>query len=129
MVTVRHVPTSAAEVRRALSDDLRGRGLPPGVVEDAALLASELVGNSVRHALPLPGGVLRVGWSVDRERVLLEVTDGGGREAPHVRAAGRSDIRGRGLAIVDSLARDWGVDRQENAVAPMSTVWAELPAS
>jgi serine/threonine-protein kinase RsbW len=127
MVTVRHEPTSAGEVRRALTDDLSRRGLPDDVVDDAALLASELVGNSVRHAYPLPGGVLRVGWEVEAGRVVLRVTDGGGREAPHVRDAGPRDVRGRGLAIVDSLAADWGVDRSEKDAGPVSTVWAELP--
>ena len=126
MVTVRHEPTSAGEVRRALADDLVRRGLATEVVDDAALLASELVGNSVRHAYPLPGGVLRVGWEVEDGRVVLRVTDGGGRQAPHVRDAGPRDVRGRGLAIVDALAADWGVDRQENGIGPVSTVWAEL---
>ena len=129
MVTVRHAPTSAGEVRRQLTDDLLRSGMPRDVVQDASLLASELVGNSVRYAHPLPGGVLRVTWSVDPGRVLLRVTDGGGRQSPHVRAAGPSDVRGRGLAIVDSLARDWGVDRRESGVGPVSTVWAEVAAN
>jgi anti-sigma regulatory factor (Ser/Thr protein kinase) len=125
MVTVRHAPTSAGEVRRRVGADLSRRGLPDDVVDDATLLASELVGNAVRYAHPLPGGVLRVAWSVGRDCVRLRVTDGGGPSAPRVRDAGPSDVRGRGLAIVDSLARAWGVHRSDRG--PASTVWAELP--
>lgn len=125
MVTVRHAPTSAGEVRRRVGADLSRRGLPEDVVVDATLLASELVGNAVRYAQPLPGGVLRVGWSVRGDCVRLNVTDGGGRSAPRVQDAGLSDVRGRGLTIVDTLARDWGVDRSDHGAA--STVWAELP--
>jgi anti-sigma regulatory factor (Ser/Thr protein kinase) len=126
MVTVRHSPASAGEVRRRLSADLARSGVRREVVDDAALLASELVGNSVRYAHPLPGGVLRVSWTVADGRVVLSVTDGGGRSAPALRDAGPSDVRGRGLAIVRALARTWGVDRHENGVGPVSTVWAEL---
>jgi serine/threonine-protein kinase RsbW len=129
MVTVRHAPTSAGEVRRQLGADLARRGLSADVVDDVTLLASELVGNSVRYAQPLPGGVLRVAWSVQPGSVQVRVTDGGGRGSPHVRDAGPSDVRGRGLAIVEALARDWGVDRAGHGPAPAgaaSTVWAEL---
>ena len=65
MVTVRHAPASAGEVRRQLGADLDSAGLPPAVIGDATLVVSELVGNSVRYAPPLPGGVLEVGWTVD----------------------------------------------------------------
>src|ERR671913_1208109 len=111
MVTVRHAPTSAGEVRRQLTDDLLRSGMPRDVVQDASLLASELVGNSVRYAHPLPGGVLRVAWTVERNCLRVRVTDGGGRSAPQLREAGPADTRGRGLAIVAALARHWGVDR------------------
>jgi serine/threonine-protein kinase RsbW len=126
MVTVRHAPTSAGQVRREIGADLSRRGLSSAVVDDVTLLASELVGNSVRYAHPLPGGVLRVSWSVEPECVLLRVTDGGGRSSPQVRDAGPFDVRGRGLAIVDSLARSWGVDRADGTGLRRSTVWAEL---
>lgn len=126
MVTVRHTPASAGEVRRKLGADLTRRGVPADVVDYATLLISELVGNAIRYAHPLPGGVLRVAWSLRPGCLELRVTDGGGRSVPHIRAAGPSDVRGRGLAIVEALARDWGVDRHENGVDPGSTVWAEL---
>lgn len=126
MVTVDHAPSSAAEARRALGADLAGRGLPTAVVEAAALVVSELIGNAVRYARPLPGGVLWVAWALQPGCLLVRVTDGGGPQSPRFREAGPSDVRGRGLAIIDAVARKWGVDRYENGVGPVSTVWAEL---
>lgn len=125
-LTVGHEPASAGVVRRALADDLAGHGIGRDVCEDVVLLATELVGNAVRYAHPLPGGLLRVEWRVDPGKVLIRVTDGGGIDAPRVREAGPHDTRGRGMAIVDALARDWGVERYVNGVGPVSTVWAEL---
>ena len=126
MVTVDHAPSSAAEARRELGADLTSQGLPATLVDDAELVVSELIGNAVRYGRPLPGNVLRVAWSVEAGSLLVKVTDGGGRESPRFREAGPSDVRGRGLAIVDALASKWGVDRYENGAGPVSTVWAEL---
>ena len=126
MVTVDHAPSSAAQARRAIGADLAGRGLPTAVVQNAALIVSELIGNAVRYGRPLPGGVLRVAWVLEPGCLLLRVSDGGGNQAPRFRDAGPSDVRGRGLAIIDALARKWGVDRYENGAGPVSTVWAEL---
>lgn len=123
-LTVPHSPTSAGEVRHSLVTDLRRSGLPVDVVEDAALLVSELVGNAVRYARPLPGGVIHVSWAHNHEYLTVKVTDGGSIDAPRIKRAGPRDTRGRGLAIVAALASKWGVeDRTE-----VSTVWAELAA-
>ncbi|HEY9476788.1 MAG TPA: ATP-binding protein [Mycobacteriales bacterium] len=118
-----HSPTSAGEVRHSLVADLRRRGASRGMVDDAALLISELVGNAVRYARPLPGGVITVSWSCSHSCLVVRVTDGGSLDAPRLRRAGPADTRGRGLAIVDALAHSWGVDNRRNT----STVWAELP--
>lgn len=126
-VMVDHAPSSAAVARRELGRDLARRGLRPELVQDATLLVSELIGNAVRYGRPLPGGVLRIAWTVEPDCVLLKVTDAGGAGVPRSREAGPSDVRGRGLAIVDTLARKWGVERYENGVGPVSTVWVELP--
>jgi anti-sigma regulatory factor (Ser/Thr protein kinase) len=126
MVTVDHTPSSAAEARRELGADLVEWGVPAAVVDDAELVVSELIGNAVRYARPLPGNVLRVAWAVQPGCLVLKVTDGGSSQAPHFRDAGPSDVRGRGLAIVDAVARKWGVERYQNGVGPVSTVWAEL---
>jgi serine/threonine-protein kinase RsbW len=127
MVTVRHTPASAGEVRRQLGAELTSAGLPEAVVGDATLVASELVGNAVRYARPLAGGVLEVSWTVTADCIRLQVTDGGGPSVPRRHDAGPADVRGRGLAIVAALARDWGVEQHRNGTGPASTVWVELP--
>ncbi len=96
-------------------------------MQDAALVLSEMVGNAVRYARPLPGNVLLASWEHAEGRLLLRVTDGGGRQRPQVRDAGPSDTRGRGLAIVDAVAAAWGVQRRGGAgPGRSSTLWAEL---
>ena len=127
MVTVLHAPASAGEVRRHIGADLASAGVPAAVVGDVALIASELVGNAVRYARPLAGGVLEVSWSVGPDCVRLQVTDGGGPSVPHRHDAGPADVRGRGLAIVTALASAWGVETGGNGAGPASTVWVEIP--
>jgi anti-sigma regulatory factor (Ser/Thr protein kinase) len=127
MVTVAHTPSSAAAARREIGADLADLGLRADVVEDATLVVSELIGNAVRYGRPLPGNLLRVAWAVEPDCLVVKVTDGGSSQAPRFREAGPFDLRGRGLAIVDAVARKWGVDRHENGGGPISTVWAELP--
>jgi hypothetical protein len=85
-----------------------------------------MVGNAVRYAHPLPGNVLLASWKWEGNRLLLRVTDGGGRHQPQVRDAGPFDTRGRGLAIIDAVAAAWGVKRGGNGQKTSSTVWAEL---
>jgi serine/threonine-protein kinase RsbW len=127
MVSVRHAPASAGEVRRRLGADLADAGVDPAVVGDAALVVSELVGNAVRYGRPLPGDVLEVSWSLEGDFLRLRVSDGGGPSVPMRHEAGPEDVRGRGLTIVAALARDWGVEQARNGSGPMSTVWVELP--
>jgi anti-sigma regulatory factor (Ser/Thr protein kinase) len=131
---VRHAAASAGQVRHRLVADLGRLGLAGELIEDAALLVSELVTNAVRYAHPLPGGTLLVSWEYVSGRLLLQVTDGGGRghpggrDHPQVRDAGPFDVRGRGLAIVEAIAAAWGIERSPNGGKTSSTVWAELAA-
>ena len=101
---------SARHVRAALESWLDHRGLAGPVVEDARLVATELVGNAVRHATPLGNGTVLVRWDADDSTLTLSVCDGGGpTEAQRVDAA-PDDIRGRGLAIVEALSSKWWVE-------------------
>ena len=122
-VTVPHVPASAGRIRRQLTADLQARHVRAAAVDEAALLVTELVGNSVRHARPLPDGSILVSWRVEGNRLQVRVTDGGSPEEPHLAHAGPQDTRGRGLSIVDAIASLWGVERS----AGSTTVWATLP--
>jgi anti-sigma regulatory factor (Ser/Thr protein kinase) len=87
--------------------------------ETAALLVSELVTNSVRHArtqlllrLQATGIALRI-----------EVHDGRA-ERPQPRSPDTLAESGFGLVLVDALASKWGVDETSTGKA----VWAELEA-
>ena len=81
-VVLPHAPASAAVARRSLTTELSAAGVSRSVVGDAALVISELVGNAIRHAHPLPGGALRVEWSLRPNTVEIAVTDGGSSEVP-----------------------------------------------
>jgi anti-sigma regulatory factor (Ser/Thr protein kinase) len=105
---------SAARVRKELRDWMVAQGLPRDVVEDARVVVSELVGNSVRHAQPLPSNEIVVRWSLDDQGVVLSVSDGGGgRSSPHAVTASMSAVSGRGLSIVDALADRWWVEDRD----------------
>ncbi len=78
--------------------------------DDARLVVSELVGNAVRHARPLADGTMRVSWNRTETGVDIAVTDGGALTTPERVDAGVSDLAGRGLAIVESLACRWWVE-------------------
>lgn len=120
---VTHEPTSAATVRHEIADDLGHRGLQLGCIEDVTLVASELVGNAVRHTEDDPGVAdLDVSWDLVDDHVLLAVCDGSVRE-PALRAVGIGETSGRGLTIVAALADDWGVD----PLPAGKRVWASIP--
>jgi anti-sigma regulatory factor (Ser/Thr protein kinase) len=113
---------SVAEVRKVVVEDLQTRDVTTTVVDEAEIVVSELVSNAVRHARPLPDGMLRVHWKVKAGVVEVEVTDGGGESTPRPAPRTVWAPSGRGLRIVRSLAHEWGVTEDRNG----STVWASL---
>ena len=126
-VVVPHHAHGARQARHRLAIELGGI-IRPGLLSDAIAVVAELVGNAVRHAAPLPGGVVRVAWRLRHTRlgddqVEVRVTDGGGSTAPpRVKVVGPEAVDGRGLAIVSALADRWGVDRDGLG----QSVWAVL---
>jgi anti-sigma regulatory factor (Ser/Thr protein kinase) len=147
-----HEPESVGRARHALSDALQRMRVAPTAAEDAVLILSELVSNALRHAMPLSGGTIRVGWWMEDSRVLrIAVTDGGrqhpddvdeiasgpgrpGLEAADLDYVDESAVDGRGLGIVGLLADAWGVEvcpqdgrtvRADDPSAP-KTVWAAV---
>jgi serine/threonine-protein kinase RsbW len=103
-------PASVGLARKQLRSWMSEHGASTDQIEDARVIISELVGNSVRHARPLPDGMLAISWAADRDALSLAVTDGGGTTQPRRVNASSSALAGRGMAIVDSLARSWWVE-------------------
>jgi anti-sigma regulatory factor (Ser/Thr protein kinase) len=125
-VAVPHHAQGARLARQRLAAELR-EVIPANLLADTVSVMAELVGNAIRHADPLPGGVVRVAWRlrpVGRGDVItVRVTDGGsGTSGPVLRSAGAEAVDGRGLRIVVALADRWGVDRDGLG----QSVWAEL---
>lgn len=115
-------PEASAEARLVVVTDLEARGVPESIIDEAELVLSELVANSVRHASPLPDGTIRVHWKSKNDVVELEVSDGGGATQPSVRRPAPWAPSGRGLRIVRSVAHEWGVVEDRGTVS----VWAAL---
>lgn len=122
-----HSSVSVRQARAKLAQELSERDVLGTVVDDAVLILSEFVTNSLRHARALNSDTIRVSWSLSGEGVLrIEVTDGGGTTRPVTKpySMSVSAQAGRGLEIVDRLADRWGSQREESG--DEYTVWAEL---
>lgn len=125
-VAVPHHARGARLARHRLATEL-GTVVPPTLLADTISVLAELVGNAIRHAEPLPGGLVRVAWRLRPTAggvvVTVRVTDGGARAGgPMLRPAGAEAVDGRGLRIVVALADRWGVDRDGLG----QSVWAVL---
>jgi serine/threonine-protein kinase RsbW len=105
---------SAAEVRRALASWLAHQDCPEPVIDDARLVATELISNALRHADPLRNATLLVRWRREGDELLLSVCDGGAETRPQVVKATADAESGRGLAIVAALANRWRVEHSSN---------------
>jgi anti-sigma regulatory factor (Ser/Thr protein kinase) len=121
-VRVPHDTHSAALVRHELSAELALRGIDPESIDEVVLVASELVGNAVRHTMAVDGCGLGVDWSLDDEGVTVQVSDSS-TTPPAPRTPSDSEPGGRGMHIVEALADDWGV----RPAASGKWVWAHIP--
>jgi anti-sigma regulatory factor (Ser/Thr protein kinase) len=120
-LAVRHDRASAALVRHSIADDLAGNGIDTDSIDDVVLVASELVGNAVRHAEASFDSSLAVSWDVEADAVVVRVLDGS-PELPRRRSSNDNETSGRGLAIVAAVSADWGVRRNESG----KQVWARV---
>jgi anti-sigma regulatory factor (Ser/Thr protein kinase) len=115
---------SAAEARHRTRAWLFRHSVEQGAAETAVLVISELVTNAVVHSgSGVIGCTLRLGPGF----LNVEVTDqGDGEREPAVREPAVDDVSGRGLLLVSTLAKAWGVTP---AVTGGRTVWATLPTT
>jgi anti-sigma regulatory factor (Ser/Thr protein kinase) len=90
------------------------------VLDDAQLLVSELVTNSVCHAQLASGATVRVSVEICDGFVRLEVEDPGDVAVGAV-APDREHGGGFGLFLVEALAQRWGSSHDGT-----TCVWAEL---
>ena len=95
-------PQSARAARRFVRCALAAHGLE---TEAAELIVSELMANVVRHARTR----VQIRVQVDPSAVRLELRDGNAI-LPAVKDAAEDAESGRGLFIVDALARSWTVE-------------------
>ncbi|MFI7415346.1 ATP-binding protein [Streptomyces sp. NPDC049627] len=87
------------------------------LIETVDLLLTELATNALRHGSGLDVGV-RI--SMQDDHLKIEVNDGSSA-LPELRNAEHDDEGGRGLFLVDALAKDWGVSLDG------TTTWCTLP--
>ena len=112
---------ASALARRALSS-WRPDDVPPGILDDVELLASELIANSVRHA-PTHGDASEIVLHARMvgPRVRVEVIDPGPGFEHVVQEPDPLQTNGRGLYLLDVLADRWGIEKR-----PSTCVWFEL---
>ncbi|MEU4411433.1 ATP-binding protein [Streptosporangium sp. NPDC023963] len=87
------------------------------LVDDAVLVAGELLANAIVHGEP----VVRLSVRARTDELRLQVTDRGTGQ-PRLLALDAEAVHGRGLAIVRALAHDHGVTPLLDR--PGKTVWA-----
>jgi anti-sigma regulatory factor (Ser/Thr protein kinase) len=121
---VRVFPGSPDQVHHARDFVARAlAGFP--AVDDAVLLASEVVTNAVVHTASGDGGAFAVMVCRDGNRARIAVRDGGADKVPVTRPVNRGGESGLGLGLVDVLADRWGHDGDARG----RVVWFEVSAT
>ncbi len=86
-------------------------------IDSAVLVASELVTNAVLHART----AIKLTVALAGEKVRIEVHDQNSRQ-PMIAATDLNATSGRGLSMVNLIARSWGVENHPDG----KILWAEL---
>jgi two-component sensor histidine kinase len=119
---VRREPISASVIRRSLVADLTPLALDESSVHEVTLVATELVGNAIRHSGVGDSDGVDVSWMIEGSSVTIVVADPSPTR-PEPRVAKPDAEGGRGLTIVAALSDEWGVDSDGEG----KRVWARVP--
>jgi anti-sigma regulatory factor (Ser/Thr protein kinase) len=115
-----HRVDSVPAARAFLTQLLHGWEVADEVIDDASLLTTELMSNAVEHG----SGVVDLEIAVQDGLLHIGVHDDS-VELPTKHDAASSSLEGgRGIWLVQSIARDWGSDSSNRE--PGKTVWFEL---
>jgi anti-sigma regulatory factor (Ser/Thr protein kinase) len=117
------VPAAPATARAALTRWLSGH-VPIEVLDDARLLATELITNSLRHPELTEEDSLRLAVQLKQGALRVEVRDPGSTGVVALRDPDREHGGGFGLHLVDMIATRWGVNRTDG-----THVWFEVDAA
>jgi anti-sigma regulatory factor (Ser/Thr protein kinase) len=104
---------SAKQARRFVIERLHG--YDSALVDNVALMTSELVTNAIQYST----GTLMVTLEVDAETLRVGVSDVG-PGTPMIRNPRPEEPNGRGLQIVAALANEWGASPNDDGG---NTVW------
>ena len=115
-----HVPATAdaPHLARAAIKGWVPSSVARGVLQDAQLLVSELVANSVQHADIAAGAPITISAGRTDATLWFEVADTGSGPVARRRAP---PLGGMGLNMVDAAASRWGTSRGDG-----TKVWFEL---
>jgi anti-sigma regulatory factor (Ser/Thr protein kinase) len=91
-------------------------GIPDDVLENASLLTSELVTNSVQHA---SSEWIEVAITLTADRLRVAVSD---QDTEPIRPRRSDEDGGWGLTLVAELATRWGSERNRDG----KTIWIEF---
>lgn len=97
-------PAEAKRARRHVAEACAG--MDPDLVATAQLLTSELFTNALDHS----DGAITLSVVVAGDDLRVEVTDHA-EGSPKVREVDLEDEHGRGMLIVQTLAKAWGAGR------------------
>jgi anti-sigma regulatory factor (Ser/Thr protein kinase) len=112
-------PEAVSLARHSLNE-LQGE-LGPELFEDMRLLVSELVTNSVRHAVAATESTVMLDVSVRDDLIRCSVSDPGPGFEHAERAPDDDPGSGWGLFLVEQLSDRWGVDLNAG-----TSVWFEI---
>lgn len=109
-VHVPYGPRASSAARHEVATFLRAHAVSQTCIDDVLLVVSELVANAVHHARARPEGGVLLTWRLLESHLQVTVRDGGATTVPASRLPDADALDGRGLVLVEHLARRWWVD-------------------